>query len=133
MSYLTWHVPRPEGFKKEYTIENPPNFEEMSKRNPLPATEYQGSPLPAAEHLENNESNFTSETQHTMDTTILGSLQIQPTNPLLFQMQHAVHLREVWLRQQLALTMLRNAPVIIKDRNHTLLQKINVANLINRI
>ena len=143
MPQLTWYMERPKGFKKEFTMDETPNFEEMSRRNPLPETEHQENNSPSNERQENTESmNINGreavfeQVSQNFNENSLRFLMNQPVNPLLIQMQDAVHLRELWLRQQLASAIAGHRPESYHHRNNrtqSLVEWILLANLINRM
>ena len=89
-------MPRPKVLKKGRNIKHPPNFEAISKRHPLPMTEYHGKPFPALTFLQNNlyTNSIGHQSMHLADslsTNFLGPAIVQPSTLLLIQMQHAMN------------------------------------------
>ena len=142
MPQLTWYMKRPKGFKKEYTMDKPPNFEEISRRNPLPEIERLENHFPPNERPRNGElMNVNDKEMHVQVPQILNEnalrlVMIQPVNPLLIQMQYAVYLRELRLRQQLVSMIAGNRPARHGNRNnsnHSLVEGFLLANLMHRM
>ena len=130
---------RPKGFKKEFTMDNPPNFEEISRRNPLqdavhPEHYFQPNERPGnGELMSVNDEAVHEQAPQNLSENALGSLMIQPVNPLLIQMQQAAHLRELWVRQQLVSAIVGNRPATYGNRNQSIVEDVLLAHLMNQM
>ena len=119
------------GFKKEFTIEDPPNFNELSKEHPLPTEECQID-IQHAIH-DSCDSEHCQASTNIANLSASGLLLPQPVNPLLTVMYHNICLRQQWLKQQILLNNARVTPINIGYRNRNLAEKILFANAMNQI
>ena len=127
MPHLTYDMKRPKGFKKEFIIEDSPNFNEISKEHPLPTAERQINVQHIFDLLHCQSSSIINTNTH-------GSLPVQPATPLLRSaMYHNICLRQQWLKQQLLLNNARHAHIIIEKRNRNLAEQILYANAMNQM
>lgn len=98
MPHLTFLMKRPKGFKKEFTIENPPDFLKISKNNPLPPMHSQAQKQSVVEHE-------ILTTGGRLDSSLtLESLSIRHSSLLLNYYQNEMHLRQLRLKQKLLLS-----------------------------
>ena len=124
MPHLTFLMKRPKEFKKEFTVENPPDFLKISKNNPLPSMHSQAQKQSVIEH-------DILTTRGILDSSpTLESLSIQHSSLLLTYYQNEMCLRQLRLKRQL---LLSSSLLAIEIRNRNLTGQSVVTNFTNML
>ena len=124
MRHLTCRIKRPKGFKKERTIRKAPDFNSM---RPLPIDTNQNH---TRSSTTNGQGLLYNQALNDFDPNALRALQLQPRSQLLAQMQRAIDLRLLWLRNELILNAFGRMHVLNRNTNRTSTEQVLCPSLI---
>ena len=128
LPHLASAMKRPKEFKKEFVIEILPNFEQISKENPLPTSYFRRQSLVNG----GGSTLFNSQALEALFANRIESLLVDPSSLWLICHQRSVHLREELLRNQLMLSNARgtlHSPFIT---NYNIGNEVAIANLVRK-